>query len=78
MWVMGVTSEWQCTGRESMSPFPYKGSTINDLEGGGGKIENGFIFSAETPFENLIFIFSWRRACEFFFSRFPPSPPKDH
>ncbi len=28
-----------------------KGSTINDL-GGGGKIENGFIFSAEMPFEN--------------------------
>ncbi len=27
-----------------------KGSTINDLGGAGGRIENGFIFSAGMPF----------------------------
>ncbi len=34
-----------------------KGSTINDLGGGpGGKIENGFIFSAGRPFQNYFFL----------------------
>ena len=31
-----------------------KGSTIND-RGGGRRIENGFIFSPEMPFENFFF-----------------------
>ncbi len=30
----------------------FKGPTINDLGGGRGKIENGFIFSAGMPIEN--------------------------
>ena len=61
-----------------------KGLTINDL-GGGGRIEYGFIFSAEMPFENY---FSWGRpfAIYFFpemglriyFFRFLPGPPPDH
>ncbi len=49
--------------------FFGKGSTINDLGGHGGRIENGFIFSAG--------IFSLRRASKIFFSQFPPPPP-DH
>ncbi len=53
-----------------------KGSTINDLRrGGGGKIGNEFFF----PEEVLLNFFSWRRASEIFFSRFPPpAPPPDH
>ena len=34
----------------------HKGSTINDLGGAGGKIKNGFIFSAGMPFENYFFL----------------------
>ena len=50
-------------------------------EGGpGGKIENGFIFSAGMPFGNFFFpgegllgfIFSWRRPLEIYF--FPGRP----
>ncbi len=45
------------------------------IGGAGGKIENGFIFSAGTPFENyffpgeglLRFIFSWGRPFEIYF-----------
>ncbi len=33
----------------------FKGSTINNL-GGGGKIENGFIFSTGRPFEIYFFL----------------------
>ncbi len=50
-----------------------KGSTINDLGGGGGKIEHGFIFSAGMP---LRFIFSWRRASKNFFLAFLQVPPR--
>ncbi len=45
--------------------------------GGGGKIENGFIFSAGMPFENYLF-FPGEGPPRFFFSRFPPGFPPNH
>ena len=49
-----------------------KGPTINDL-GGGGRMENIFFFPGECL---LKFTFSWTRAPENFFSRFPLPHPQ--